>query len=450
MDLNKILIEKALYPAMEKVKGNRVRTYCEELKHSQSASPDMIRKLQEDRLKKLLKACVNGVPAYRELDITLEEIEKDPFLVLQKVPVLRKKAFQADPDRYLNEAYDKTRMIANRTGGSTGEPLRFFMDRYAVEHYEAARWRGLSWWGISYGSRSVMIWGNPIELDSAQQRKVKFKDHVLKNRTVLSAYDLTEAKLDEYIGFLNRYQPEYIYGYATALYTFSRLLHEKRDQIKLKQLKAVVSTSETLHPYQRETMQSAFGCPVVNEYGARDAGILAYECPCGNLHITSENVILEVVDPVTFEPIPAGCSGVVVTTDLNNLAMPRLRYVLGDTATLSGNLCSCGVMLPMIESLDGREDAIFKLPDGTLVHGNFINQLSRKYKTIQQFQLVQTSVTHADLSVICMERAEEELQAFRTDIMEFMPGVEIAMQIVPEIPPSASGKIRYTYRKFDL
>lgn len=452
MSIHKACIEKLLYPAMEMGKGNRVRTYLQELEQTQYAAPEQLRAIQEERLKTLLHACITGVPAYQALGITAEEIERDPWAVFHAIPVLRKSQFQKEPQAYSNTRYDPGRRISNSTGGSTGQPLKFDMDRYTVEHYEAARWRGLSWHGITLGSRSVMIWGNPIELSRQQQRSARWKDRYLKNRTVLSAYHLTEEKAGAYVTFLNRYQPEYLYGYATALDTFAQVLMPMRHQLRLRQLKAVVSTSETLYPQQRQHIRDAFGCPVVNEYGARDAGILAYECPCGHLHMSAENVILEVVDPRTMEPAAPGQSGLVVTTDLNNLAMPRLRYLLGDTATLSPETgCPCGVTLPMLQSLDGREDAIFQLPDGKLVHGNFVNQLSRKYGTILQFQLVQTDSVHAELRLVLRDdQNPQEVEPFRQDVAAFLPGVCVAVAVVPKIEPSASGKMRYSIRQFAL
>lgn len=451
MSANKFFVEKLLYPAMEYGKGNRIRAYLREVKQTQYAAPEALHTLRTTRLKQLLHACAAGVPAYQSLGITDEGIEKDPWAVFHAIPILKKSAFQNEPHRFLNTKYDRSQMIPNVTGGSTGEPVKFFMDRCTVEHYEAARWRGLSWWGITPGSRSVMIWGNPIELSQEQQRSARWKDRLLKNRTILSAYDLTEEEVTQYVRFLNRYQPEYLYGYASALETFARLLEPSREKLRLKHLKAVVSTSETLSDSRRQCIRDTFACPVLNEYGARDAGILGYECRCGHLHITAENCILEVVDPVTLEPAAPGQSGLVVTTDLNNLAMPRLRYLLGDTATLSPEVeCPCGVTLPSIQSLDGREDAIFELPDGKLVHGNFVNQLSRKYHTIRQFQLIQTSVDRAVLRVvICEHGMLKEVEAFRRDVSGFMPGVEVKAVVVPRIEPSKSGKFRYSIRQFD-
>ena len=142
----------------------------------------------------------------------------------------------------------------------------------------------------------------------------------------------------------------------------------------------------------------------------------------------------------------------MVTTDLNNFAMPRLRYLLGDTATLGETrTCPQGISLPVIAHLDGREDAIFKLPDGKLVHGNFINQLSRKYQTLAQFQLVQHDPTHADLKVVLKEGAgHQELEPFTKDVASFLPGVTVAPTVVDAIPVSASGKFRYSIREFPL
>lgn len=449
MDCVKLFIEKALYPAMELKKGNRVRKYLAELQNTQKLDAQALRELQAERLKKLLHACADGVPAYRGL-LTHAEIDEDPFAALRRLPVLEKRVFRQNPDRYLNENYDPAARIANTTGGSTGEPMQFYMDRFSAEHYEAARWRGMSWWGITPGSRSVMIWGNPIELVQNEQKKAQRRERYLKNRVVLSAYELTPARLGEYIAFLNRYQPEYFYGYAGALEAFARLLMPRREDLHLKRLKAVVSTSETLHDEQRSIISGAFGCPVANEYGARDAGILAFECPCGKLHLVSENVFFEIVDPATHEPVETGKSGLVVTTDLNNLAQPRLRFLLGDTATLSDAACACGRGLPVLQSIDGREDAIFKLPDGRLIHGVFSTQLAKHYDSISQIRLVQHDTGHAELLIAATGERPEQIERYADQVREVMQGVQIDVREVAEIPKTGSGKTRYAIREFPL
>lgn len=113
--------------------------------------------------------------------------------------------------------------------------------------------------------------------------------------------------------------------------------------------------------WQEDLIARVFDCPVANEYGARDAGILAYTCPSGGIHITAENCIIEVLDPVTYEPVLNGQSGVLAITDLTNYVQPRLRYMLGDMGTLSTEECCCGRRLPLVpiiekELLQRREE----------------------------------------------------------------------------------------------
>ena len=115
-----------------------------------------------------------------------------------------------------------------------------------------------------------------------------------------------------------------------------------------------MSTSENLYDFQRKTIEQAFDCPVINEYG-RDAGIIAYECPKGRMHISAENMIVEILDIQTNQPVEPGKPGLVVITDLNNFSMPRLDIRLGDVAALSKEGCECGRTLPLLrKSKDGK------------------------------------------------------------------------------------------------
>ncbi len=158
MDLVKPFIEHILYPVMEKYKGNQIRYNISELQQSQKLKQYQLRRMQNEKLKKLLLECIAHVSAYQSFANLRNHIESDALNALSNFPVLDKKTYRKNPNAYLNQTVSKNHLIANRTGSSTGEPVRFFIDRSTVEYYEAARWRGLSWWGISPGSRSVMIW----------------------------------------------------------------------------------------------------------------------------------------------------------------------------------------------------------------------------------------------------------------------------------------------------
>ena len=448
MDLIRTGIEHILYPYMEKKRGNHVREYTKELQKSQNLTPEALRKLQEKKLKELLLYCAEQVPAYSYL--IAEEIENDPWNVLRnKVHLLSKQDFRKEPERYLAAGFPESKRIANVTGGSTGIPVRFFMDRFQVEHFEAARWRGLSWHDVSFGSRCVMIWANPVDLSRAYQDKWALKERFLKNRRIISTYSLSEEKAGEYVRLLNRYKPEYLYGYASSLAEFARIIRKYGPE-KLKiRLKLVCSTSETLYPEQQRLIEDVFSCPVVGEYGAHDGGILAYGCRNGKLHISSENAIIEVLDPVTHEPLPDGSTGTLAITDLNMRAQPRLRYLLGDLGALSNEICDCGIGLPVLSELAGREDDLLVRKDGSLAHGDLVARYVRNFDQVKQYRFVQHTRENATL-YLAAEPEKDLAEKTGRGLCEALGGVEVKVEFVDELKPSASGKMRYAIREFPL
>lgn len=449
MDMMKIIIEKVLYPVMEKKNGNQIRLYIKEMQKSERLAPDIMVASQIAKLRTLINYVSDNVPAYQEFSCKPvgEETANE---LLSTLPILTKKHFSQHFDAYKSPKVNEHGVFLNKTGGSTSEPVKFYLDRYTVEHYEAARWRGLSWWGITPGSKCVMIWGNAIELASFASLKHRLKERILKNRIAISAYKLNPSKIHNYVKSIDAYRPEYIYGYASALSAFATLMIKHSLSLE-SPLKAVVSTAETLHDYQRNVIERAFKCKAVNEYGARDGGILAYECKCGKMHATAENAILEVVDEKTGCAVPNGTVGTLLVTDLHNFVMPRLRYKVGDRAALSNEQCECGVTLPLIDKIDGRTDDMLLAQDGTYVHGHIFNHIARNAMTIDRFQLVQHSREQASLKLIpAATSTTEEVDAFIRQIHEKLPGVTIKVDIVQEIPTPQSGKFRYAIRAFDL
>lgn len=454
MPLTGYLIRHIHWPLMERLKENRTRVYLQELRKSQHLDPGELLNRQRRKLTALLRHAARHVPAYEEYahELTDDSHLREPERLLQNLPVLTKSKFRETADQYLSRGMHISRLIPNRTGGSTGEPTRFYLDRPTVERYEAARWLGLSWHGIRIGDPSVMIWGSPIELTQQQARRHRIKERFLKNRIMIPAYELDENRLEQDLRLIRRFRPAYLYGYASALHMLAEMMINRGTPLQ-HQLKAVISTAESLHEYQRDTIQAAFQAPVVNEYGARDGGMIAYQCPAGRMHAFTENGYLEVVDPVTFAPLPAGKPGLLLVTDLHNYAMPRLRYQLGDIAAFSPDTCSCGIQYPLLAQIDGREDDMFVSTRGHYVHGHYINHIVRNLEGFRTFQLIQHKPHLLTLKLVKdaekYSPAEESrlLSGIRSALGE---DISITVRYVEEIPPAASGKRRYAIREFPL
>ncbi|MCY0875482.1 MAG: phenylacetate--CoA ligase family protein [Firmicutes bacterium] len=450
MRLKSVWIRHIAFPMMEKIKGNQIRRLLRSLEQSAKLPEKELLALQADALRKLLLHTIDHVPYYKPYAHLRDLIEQDPGAALQQFPVLAKETVRERFDELIADDVDKSTLILNRTGGSTGQPTMFYMDRFTVEHYEAARWRGLGWWGIQIGDPCVMVWGSPIELSRQQLKRQRWKDRLLKNQVFIPSFDLRKEKISEYLDLIDSYKPVYLFGWASALALFAEFMISHKRTLR-HPLTAVLNTAETLYPHDRELIAKAFGCPVINEYGARDGGLLAYECPQGGMHLNIETAWIEAVDMSTKEPVATGEKGLIVVTDLHNFAMPRLRYLLGDVISLSDAHCACGRALPLIGSLDGRENDTFITADGAYINGQFFTNLARILPTVRQFQVIQKSRTEVVLRLLQHEGlAQADIDAFCEKITERMGTVHIKVELVPEIARQGSGKLRTAIREFAI
>ena len=169
------------------------------------------------------------------------------------------------------------------------------------------------------------------------------------------------------------------------------------------------------------------------------------------MHITAENCVIEVLDPKTHEPLGVGKSGVLAVTDLHNFVQPRLRYLLGDVAGISGEACRCGRTLPLLTHVEGREDDLLLGHDGVLVHGNIIGQLLRPVPGVGAFQFRQKSQHEARLLLVRQTPdAVIDEASILAQLKKVLPDTVVAIEYVDEIAPTASGKLRYAIRECPL
>ena len=134
-------------------------------------------------------------------------------------------------------------------------------------------------------------------------------------------------------------------GYVSMLETFSKFMIKNHLSFKYPPT-CVITTSEVLTDYHRELIGNVFQCRVYNEYGCGETGTIAHECEFGSMHINAENVIVEIVRD--GEVVNDGEVGDIVVTDLNNFAMPLIRYNLKDIGYIDSEPCPCGRGLPIL------------------------------------------------------------------------------------------------------
>jgi phenylacetate-CoA ligase len=444
-----VLISNLIFPLQERMKRHDTVRVHKEMEQSQYWPPAQLEALRLARLKTLLTAASEHVAYYRDLFIRLGF---DPRAVtstadLQRLPFLDKATIRAHTESLKSDqAQDLARF---NTGGSSGEPLIFFIGNERVSHDVAAKWRATRWWGVNIGDPEIVLWGSPIELTS-QDRVRQFRDALMRTK-LLPAFEMSPEKVAGFITEIRAMRPKMLFGYPSAFAHIAR--HAQDHGIRLDDIgiKVAFVTSERLYDHQRELIQKVFGCPVANGYGGRDAGFIAHQCPAGGMHLTHEDIIVEIID-AEGRVLPAGESGEIVVTHLATKDFPFIRYRTGDIGVLDDKLCACGRTLPLMKEVQGRSTDFLVAQNGTVMHGLSLIYIVRDLPGVRQFKIVQESldltrillVTDAEFDTAHLPKIERGGKA------RLGENVTVEVSLVDEIPPEKSGKYRYVVSRVEL
>ena len=391
------LVAGMIFPLQERLKGHDTVRVRREMDDSQWWPREKLEALQLARLRTLLQDAYRNVPYYRGIldDAGLAEGRIEALSELRKVPFLTKTLIRANCERMKSkQAHDLARF---NTGGSSGEPLIFWIGKERVSHDVAAKWRATRWWGVDIGDPEVVVWGSPIEL-GAQDRLRVLRDMVFRTH-LLPAFEMSSQKLDEFVDTIRTVRPRMVFGYPSSISLIAE--HAAKHGRRLDNLgtKVVFVTSERLYDHQRAMIERVFACPVANGYGGRDAGFIAHQCPAGGMHITAEDIIVELVDS-KGEVVPPGHEGEVVITHLATGDFPFIRYRTGDVAVLDERPCSCGRGLPLLKEIQGRATDFVLASDGTIMHGLALIYIIRDILGVENFRIVQESLQETRVELV--------------------------------------------------
>jgi phenylacetate-CoA ligase len=256
--------------------------------------------------------------------------------------------------------------------------------------------------------------------------------------------ELSPVTLDRHLAAIRRDRPRVLFGYPSALAQLAHRARERGLAMDDLGIRVAFVTSETLQPQWRQAIAGTFGCAVASEYGARDVGCIARECPRGGLHITAEYLIVETLDDAG-RPIPPGERGEIVITNLESAAFPYIRYRTGDIGALEERACSCGRGLPLLKEITGRSNECLTTPSGSLVHPSAFNYAVRAARGVLAYKVIQETLHEVRVLIVpgpdFDAAASESISKRYRDLLG--PGVAVSVERVADIPREASGKFKH-------
>ncbi len=442
MSLYTAAVSGLLFPLHERIKSHSTVAVRRQMEKSQWWDAGRLQALQVERLRALLTEAGRAVPYYRDI---FARLKFDPQAVtrvsdLQALPMLDKATIRQHTEAL---KHPQARGLARfNTGGSSGEPLIFFIGKERVSHDVAAKWRATRWWGVDIGDPEIVVWGSPIEL-GAQDRVRRVRDALLRT-SLLPAFEMSDTRLDGFVQDIRQRKPRMLFGYPSALSHIAK--HAEKRGIGMTDLGIRVAfvTSERLYDDQRDTISRVFGCPVANGYGGRDAGFIAHQCPKGGMHLTAEDIVVEIIGS-NGQPVPDGEAGEIVTTHLATRDFPFIRYRTGDVAVRDPAPCQCGRGLPLLKEIQGRATDFVVAADGTVLHGLALIYILRDLASVQAFKVVQHTRQRTSVQVVADERFDAGAAAAVVAGFKRRLGAEVDVDVqrVEAIAPEKSGKFRY-------
>jgi phenylacetate-CoA ligase len=401
-----------------------------------------MRELRDHKIRELVRHAYDQIPHYRQL---LDERRIDPGSVeglqdLRKLPVMTKEMFHAHWPHLRARDVPDDRAGVVPTGGTTGIPMRIARDDTGDAWGVACYIRGLKWAGLTPRHRRVRLFGGSLAIqhtDCLDGLRRWFRGDLF-----LPAFELGPHNIGEYASTIRRSGARFLIGYASACYSLANLTEAAGERLSFT---AVLPTAELCPPEWADTIARVFSAKVLPYYGCGEVNSLGYSCPSGAAyHTCDEHAVIEVEDDagrVSFEG-----DGAFLITDLDNRAMPIIRYRNGDAGELAGPGCPCGRTLRRIVRLDGRVNDMLVTTTGTKLSGVIATHSFRLIDHVESYQVVQRAPGQVLIRIVPgpgYDRAVEEPKLHAIFGKHLGQGADVSVQYVASIAKTPAGKARF-------
>ena len=425
------------WPALPEGPAARMFGLAWQLGESQWWEAGEIERHQMRQLEQVAFHAVTTVPFYKDRLNCLSGIKPGEltFDRWREIPILRRAELQQAGAELYSSALPKshTPIIDATSSGSTGRPATVKITMVTRIFSDALTLRYHDWAGRDFSGKTCAI--EIIQRGKSAEPTGWAPGYVSGPMMFLPI----DTPIDRQFDWLLENAPDYLLTYPTNLAALVRHSLDRGERIA--SLRQVATMSEVLDPETRDDCQEHWGVPVIESYSAKEAGTIALQCPeHGRLHLQSEALLVEILDE-SGRPCGPGEIGRVVVSDLHNLAMPLIRYEIGDYAEV-GEPCPCGRGLPTLRRVLGRTRNRVRLPSGEYIWPRFgANRVSRMAPVLQS-QLVQVSESEILVNLVVERPLTEDQEAALTGLYQKSLGHPFDLRFVylDEIPRSASGK----------
>lgn len=419
----------------------RVRKYPADrcarlLEESQGWPRHRLESYRDEKIRRLIKHCYENVPYYRKVmeDRGLGSGDVQGLEDLTKLPILTKDIIRQEGSRLLSANVSTMQTSWTRTGGTTGQRIQVCKDIDCAAWSGMCYERGLTWGGKAVEEPAVFITGGTLGIDRTSLSNRVGKR--LRGDVFIPAYELRADNAAVHFELIDRSHCRYVIGYASSIYRLATLAQETGRKVEFA---AAFPTAEMLLPHWEEVIHDTFNCSVLPFYGCGEVNSLGFSASgCKGYLIPEEHALMELCHGDGSTALYG--EGKFLVTDLDNYAMPIIRYMNGD----AGEISAYNGHLPYsrIERLDGRCNSFLMTEEGALISGIIGVSVFRFTSSVMSYRIVQEEPLRLVVKVVPKNKlTEEDDRTIKTLLKKYLgKGMQVNIEEVSSIPSTESGK----------
>jgi len=424
------------------------------LKKSQQWTQEQLKIYQEEKLSNFITHAYKNVEYYKRLFDRFDLKPQDISSIedLQKLPFLTKELVKENFKGLIAKNFPKYKLRYLTTGGSTGTPLGFYVEKGKWDAEEIAFNKIIfDRFGCNFNDKYVLLRGYL----SKYKQKEKFWEYSLFGRClILFPYFMDGKNIPKYIKKIRRFKPKFIITFPSIISILAEFMRKKNLK-PFKTVKTIICCSELLYNWQRGLLEDFFQCKIVDIYGHAESAVFAATCEKSNyFHIFPEYGIVELIDkdgkPVTKE----GEKGEIVVTGFRNPIFPFIRYRTGDIAINTNHKCECGKNYPLFKKIEGRiqDFVVTKNKKIIPITTGFYGFIAKNTQNVDKVQLNQDSLGILILNIVKGKNytVDDEVKIKNNFQKKYGNDFNLIIQYVDKIQESRWGRHKFFIQKLPI
>lgn len=418
-----------------------IKTYIsasKELKSFERMSLSQLDELEFDSLKNIVNYAWDNVDFYRK-EWTKKGFHPDLFKSLQDyelIPIIDRNSIIENLEAFVPKHYNRNRLSLVTTGGTSGMPMKFYIDNYIARGKELAFLNHInkSYFGLNFYNPTVILRGYRVDGNKY------WKYSHIHQGLVMSSFHLTQENFPKYINKLRSYKPKFIKAYPSSIVALC-LLMRSNNEPPLPYLKGVICSSENVYDWQRELIYDVLGVKIYSYYGHSEKCVSAFQGYNGNMLFHPLYGYTEFLDKHNNIVLDPGATGEVVVTGYRHNYFPLIRYRTNDIVEIGEPV---GNFRRTAKRIIGREqDFVYDLNGNSILFTNN-DEPFWEIPGIIAYQYIQNEKGYLVLNLqVERDFNMQNLKFIHDEVRKIFINFRLDIKIVPLIEKTSRGKFKY-------